>query len=234
MASTGDIRPRVPTPQPMTSVVDETPTRRPYTGSCHCGKIKFVIYMTLPLQPPYIKPEPSKPALQFVRKCNCTVCHKAAYFHISLADTCNDFILLSPLDPLVELTNYQCVEKRQNLLFCPTCGIRAFIAETPVGEPMGEITSQDLSILGLSQSQLKRLGFENEDDAKAVRVNIPGTGWKDGTTHFLRVNAHALDADQKGLDLREWHERKWVQYVNWFDEVDGARSYERPFHFGAY
>jgi hypothetical protein len=167
-----------------------------------------------------------------LRKCNCTVCHKAAYFHISLGDTPNDFILLSPLDPLKELTNYKCVEKGMNLLFCPTCGIRAFIAEAPEGEPIGEIVTKDLSSIGLSQSQLKKLGFEN--DAEEVKVHVTGNTWKEGITHWLRVNAHALDADQEGLDIREWHERKWVQYVNWFDEVDGARSYDRPFHFGTY
>jgi len=121
-----------------------------------------------------------------------------------------------------------------NNLFCPTCGIRAFIAESPVGEPLFETIEKDISNIGLSESQLRQLGFKNEADAKAVVVNVPTEGWNEGITHWLRVNAHALDAGQDDLDLREWHERNWVQYVNWYDEVNGARSYERPFHFGAY
>jgi len=233
MSNTEDTRPRAPTPQPE-SIIDQTPTRRPYTGSCHCGKIKFIVFLTLPFQPPYLRPDPGNPPPQFIRKCNCTVCHKAAFFHISLADARNDFILLSPLDPLMELTNYKCVEKTQNILFCPTCGIRVLNVRAPAGEPIGEIVVKDLSNIGLSQEQLKRLGFENEADASEVKVHVPSAGWKELITHFLRINAHALDAGQEGLDLREWHERKWVQYVNWFDEVDGARSYDRPFHFGAY
>lgn len=94
--------------------------------------------------------------------------------------------------------------------------------------------SQDLSSIGLSPSQLTQLGFDNAADLTAVNVLVPKDDWSELSTHMLRVNAHALDAAQEGLDLREWHERKWVQYVNWYDEVDGARSYERPFHYGTY
>lgn len=233
MSTTEDSRPRAPTPQPA-QVDDGIPTRRPYTGSCHCSRIKFIIFLTLPFQPPYLRRDARQPAPQFARKCNCTVCHKAAYFHINLADPKSDFILLSPLDPLKELTNYKCAEKAQNLLFCPTCGIRAFINEGPEGKPLGKLVSKDLSKIGLSLSQLQQLGFESERDATDVTVHVPCDEWDSAATHSLRINAHALDKGQEMLDLREWHERKWVQYVNWLDEIDGARSYERPFHFGAY
>jgi hypothetical protein len=218
----------------MSYTEDQTPTRRPFTGSCHCGKIKLIVFLTLPFEPPYIKPTPSDPPIQILRKCNCTVCHKAAFFHISLKDASNDFILLSPLDPFKELTNYKCAGMRQNLLFCPTCGIRAFVTMLPAGEPFGEVVTKDISNIGLSLSQLKQLGFQDDVEAKTVKVCVPGDGWKEGRTHMMRVNANVLDARQEGLDLREWHEKKWVQYVNWLDEVNGARSYDRPFHSGSY
>jgi hypothetical protein len=234
MSTSEDTRPRAPTPQPASTVENQTITRRPYTGSCHCGKIKLIVFLTLPFEAPYIKPTLSQPLVQLVRKCNCTVCHKPGFFHINLKDARDDFILLSPLDPLKELTNYKCGEKRLDLLFCPTCGVRALVSLLPPGDSFGEIVTKDLSDIGLSQSQLKQLGFQDEADAKAVKVCVTGDAWQEGRTHMLRVNAQTLDANQEGLDVREWHEKKWVQYVNWLDEVRGASSYDRPFHSGTY
>lgn len=118
------------------------------------------------------------------------------------------------------------------MLFCPGCGIRTFIARGAEGDGFGKAVSRDLSTIGLSEAQLKRLGFESEVDAKDVKAYVPVDEW--GPGYLLRVNAFALDADQKGLDLREWQEKGWVQYVNWYDEVQGAASHERPYRFGAY
>src|ERR1700743_2489906 len=114
----------------------ESATRRPYFGSCHCGTVRYIIYLTLPMQPPYSWTDKTKPP-QFARKCNCTICHKSAMFHISLADVPNDFILLSPLDPLKEMGLYLTKDKNMNLLFCQTCGMRPFIIEGPPGKELG-------------------------------------------------------------------------------------------------
>jgi hypothetical protein len=153
-------------------------------------------------------------------------------FHISPSDPPNDFILLSPLDPATELKAYKCGEKVNPQLFCPTCGVKVLIARAEKEDAFGKVVTRDLSTIGLSNSQLKALGFENEDGAKNVKGYVPVDEWS--PEHLLRVNAYALDGDQKGLDLREWQEKGWIQYVNWYDEVRGASSHERPFHFGAY
>lgn len=49
---------------------------------------------------------------------------------------------------------------------------------------------------------------------------------------YLSVNASSLDAGQ-GLDLREWHEKGWVCYLDVFDCKDENRM-GKPFLHGMY
>ena len=58
-------------------------------------------------------------------------------------------------------------------------------------------------------------------------------GWAEEDKHWLRVNAQSLDPQQGGLDLREWHDRQWIQYVNMLNEIPGAQ-YDRPYEGGTY
>lgn len=39
-------------------------------------------------------------------------------------------------------------------------------------------------------------------------------GWAETGTGYLSVNAATLDQDQEGLDLREWHEKGWIAYLD--------------------
>jgi hypothetical protein len=88
-----------------TSKLSLEPKRRPYFGSCHCQKIRYIIWLTLPMQPPYAHSHGT--LTQMMRKCNCTVCHKFGFFHLRAADSVRDFVILTPLDPLKELSDYQ-------------------------------------------------------------------------------------------------------------------------------
>jgi hypothetical protein len=87
-------------------------TRRPYTGSCHCGRIRYVVYIKTPTTPTAQPAEPAdateKPPLptgpaayheatgQTVYRCNCTTCTKLSFFHLRLADAPGDFYVLAP------------------------------------------------------------------------------------------------------------------------------------------
>lgn len=109
-------------------MTDTTPTRRPYTGSCHCGAVKYIVYLTLPHTPPAPTDlyDSDGRRRQVFYRCNCTTCQKAGVLHMRLPSPPDDFLLLSPLDPLRELADYQCFEKRLHWLFCRTCGVRCF------------------------------------------------------------------------------------------------------------
>ena len=211
----------------------ETPTRRPYLGSCHCGKIRYIAFLTLPAKPPYVWADKSATTPpQMIRRCNCTWCHKTSYLHVRLANPPNDFVLLSPLDPFKELGNYNIREHSGSVsynLLCPTCGVRCFGTGGPSGKELGSIVERDLAADGVD---ITRASIDG--DGKSVKVWMPNPdGWQEEVTHWLRVNGTSLEPDQEGLNLREWTEKKWVQYVNWLDEVEGC-SYEKPYHGGIY
>ncbi|KAK3313217.1 hypothetical protein B0H66DRAFT_644310 [Apodospora peruviana] len=66
---------------------------------------------------------------QWIYRYNCTTCQKAAIMHIRLVSPPDDFLLVSLLDPLESLGDYQCFEKNIHLLFCKTCGAGAITTE---------------------------------------------------------------------------------------------------------
>lgn len=76
-----------------------------YTGSCHCGKVKYEVEMNL------------KNALS----CNCSICMKRG----SLLDFVpeSQFTLLSGEH---DLTDYMFAKKVIHHYFCKTCGILPF------------------------------------------------------------------------------------------------------------
>jgi hypothetical protein len=133
-------------------------------------------------------------------------------FHLRLPDSPNDFRLLSPLDPQKELSDYMCFDKRIHWYFCPRCGVRCFAF-------MGEGEVREVEIGG---EKMQVWGAKKE-------------GWVEGTGHgcYLSVNAATLEAGQEGLDLREWHEKGWIAYLDVLDEVEGNRL-GKPFKGGMY
>jgi hypothetical protein len=136
--------------------------------------------------------------------------------HIRLASPADDFHLLSPLDPLAELGDYTWSHGFIHFLFCKTCGVRCF---SFAGE--GEVEE-----------------VEGPDGEKR-KVWHPKRGSKEGRGQgnmYLSVNAHAIDADQEGFDMREWTEQKLLWYLDTLhhDTDMAAPSVERPQPGGCY
>ena len=136
--------------------------------------------------------------------------------HVRVASDANDFLLLSPTDPFQELGDYLCFDKELHWFFCKQCGGRCF---TYAGEE--ENVEVDLGALGVP----------GEAEGKKTKV------WKHkGGPAYLSVNGYAIDAGQDGLDLREWTEKKWLQYFDMLPEREKRlrRTYDRPHAGGAY
>jgi hypothetical protein len=207
--------------------------RRAYFGSCHCQFTRYIVWLTLPASPPYVNSRGGDGTLtpsQSIRQCNCTVCHKFGFFHVRTANAPRDFALLSPLDPLRELGDYTANSHGMHWLFCPRCGVRCFAVEGK-----GEVVERDLGreMEGVDLARA-RAWARVEGDGSAVKVwAVREEGWREEDSSWLRINARTLDARQEGLDLRQWHDSKWIEYVNWLDEIEG-KSHDRPYEGGAY
>jgi hypothetical protein len=206
--------------------------RRPYHGSCHCGATRYIAFLTLPplrlTGNTRVKKAPTP--VTRLRKCNCTVCHKFAFFHVRFPSAPDDFLLLSPLDPFAELGDYRCWEGRTHWFFCKSCGVRCFGF---IGE--GEVSERDIPFVKIpirDPATGKETGVEEIVGKK--RVWTPKReGWKEGSGSYLSLNAHTLDAKQEGLDLREWAEKKWICYLDCLDET-GEDNYDKPHEGGTY
>lgn len=79
--------------------------RQTYSGSCHCGKIKFEVDADI----------------DHVRVCDCSLCKKRGALNFRVAE--DDLRLLTPLG---ELTLYQWHTRTAKDYFCPVCGILPF------------------------------------------------------------------------------------------------------------
>jgi len=76
-----------------------------YTGSCHCGKVRYEVAA----------------ALDTLMQCNCSICSRAGYL-MSFVQA-DSFKLLSGEDAT---TDYLFNKHRIHHPFCSTCGIRAY------------------------------------------------------------------------------------------------------------
>ncbi|KAE9974225.1 hypothetical protein EG327_008830 [Venturia inaequalis] len=203
-----------------TTTTTDSPGRT-YKGSCHCGFTKYTIKLRLPpavlgdsthsskMNSSEMSASSPTPTVR-LRKCNCTVCHKMGFFHVRVPFAPTDFSLLSPLDPFKELGDYQCYEKKFHWPFCKVCGVRCFGF---FGD--GEVVKREV-------------------DGVLKEVWAPkAEGWEEGKTGYLSVNASSLDEGQEGLDLREWHEKGWIHYLDCLDDKEEV-SWERPHRGGCY
>jgi len=86
-----------------------------YTGSCHCGTIKFQV---------------EAPESVEVERCNCSICRKSGYIHLIVP--LSQFRLLSGQD---NITTYSFNTGVAQHTFCATCGIKPFY--TPRSNPDG-------------------------------------------------------------------------------------------------
>jgi hypothetical protein len=83
-------------------VMSETKT---YTGSCHCGRVRFEV----------------RAALQKLVSCNCSICSRTGALLAFVP--AKDFTLLEGEGAQ---TDYQFNRKNIHHLFCATCGVRSF------------------------------------------------------------------------------------------------------------
>jgi hypothetical protein len=216
--------------------------RRPYRGSCHCGFIQYIVFITLPLEststpaPGEAPPLPSTVAY----RCNCTTCQKTGFFHVRLTSAPDDFALLSPLDPMTELADYTCFHHKLHWLFCRRCGVRCFIFSG-----QGEVVECDIEKdLGRRDFVEGIKGLQKGVKEGMVKVWRPKKeGWFERgfpleLRSYFSVNAYTLEVGQEALDLREWTEGKKVLYLDCLEpngEGTGkVRTYERPHYGGAY
>ncbi|KAF2837198.1 hypothetical protein M501DRAFT_924111, partial [Patellaria atrata CBS 101060] len=216
--------------------------RRPYTGSCHCGQTRYLLFLTLP---PSILP-PTFPTSRThtvrIRKCNCSTCHKTGFFHVRVPWAPSDFLVLSPLKDrgqfggldVAEMTgkgegvlgDYTCFEGNLHWLFCHTCGVRCFLW---AGE--GEVV--DVRDASVDTETIERLGIEGTKVWRPKEEQKDGV-WAEGTGRcYVSVNAHTLDQGQEGVDLRRWVDDGWVCYVDSLED-EGEERVGKPHVWGTY
>ena len=207
-------------------------SRQPFTGSCHCGKTRFLIYLTLPHTN---LPEGTKPKskTQRIYRCNCSVCHKSGIFHVRTHDFKNDFLLFSPTDPEQSLGDYRCNEGRLGFYFCKSCGGRCFSFAGA-----SQVVKVKWADLGVSEEQKKRLVKGDEGSLEKDEVSVWKVVEKDPSiSTYLSINGHAIDQQQDGWDMAAFTKGNQVLYLDLFrhGEPDcGEATLTKPFPQGSF
>ncbi|KAH7128566.1 hypothetical protein B0J11DRAFT_525274 [Dendryphion nanum] len=192
-----------------------------YPGSCHCGIVQYQIRLTFP--PVHdVNAESIR-----LYKCNCTTCHKMGFFHCRPINPGEDFILTAPSPS--ELGEYRCFDKRIGWYFCKNCGVRTFAMG-------GNWEEAELDVE-------KWAGKDSKAETMKVWKATAGESFKrvvDGKEiikplHYLSVNAVTLNGGEGGVDLREWHDKKWVFYVENLERKNGTlMRIDEPYPGGLY
>jgi hypothetical protein len=148
------------------------------------------------------------------------------FFHTRPIDPANDFILTSPSNP-EELGDYRTRSKKCGFYFCKNCGVRTFAVA-------GKWEQIDLDI--------DKWAGNDGGDGKTQKVWVTRgkgdtyTELADGKEiekplHYVSINAVTLE----GVDLREWHEKKWIFYVENRERKNGTKvRYGAPHEGGMY
>lgn len=192
-----------------------------YPGSCHCGAVQYQVRLSFP-------PVHDRQAKSIrLYKCNCTTCHKMGFFHCRPIDPSEDFILTSPTNP-DKLGDYRAFSKTQGWYYCKSCGVRVFgiaakweQADVGVGKWAGSKAAGDDDTLQ-SVLRTKATTRTRVVDGKEVTQD----------DHYLSVNAVTLESSDE-IDLRMWHEKGWVMYVDCRNRT-GPPRLEKPYEGGMY
>ena len=193
---------------------EDIPTRRPYTGSCRCGGVKYVIYLTLPRDPPSVSyrrgiDEPKR----FIYRCNCGTCQKMGLLHIWPASPPDDFMLFSPLDPWKEMSDYTCMEKKPATSFANLWGELLYICRwgRDCRDKGWKFRREEKSLVPTIKMDWRWVHVSNSD-----RVN--SGSWSG------RAGSERMDGEEMGDVCR---------YASW-DVSSYSLSYERPRRGGSY
>ena len=107
-----------------------------YTGSCHCGNVRFEVTT----------------ALENVISCNCSICSRTGYL-LNFVPV-EQFTLLAGDD---QVTDYQFKSKRIHHLFCKTCGVRSFgRGQGSGGKPVAFVNVRCLDGVDLDALEIKK------------------------------------------------------------------------------
>ncbi|KAF2272009.1 uncharacterized protein EI97DRAFT_437294 [Westerdykella ornata] len=205
----------------------ESKDLKTYHGSCHCGTITYLFKLRLP---PTTDPN-IREGLNRIYKCNCTVCHKMGFFHCRPIDPAADFILTSP-STIEEMGRYS-LKGIVEWYFCRKCGVHVLGLGGSWKQEDVDVDEWAGKEGGSGKKQkvwvTRPKGERQEKDKEGKEFVKP--------FHYVSVNATTLDHGQEGLDLREWHEKGWIFYVECWKRKEGEGSKERfgtPHECGMY
>jgi len=192
-----------------------------YPGSCHCGDVQYQVKLKFP--PVH---EPTAGSIR-IYKCNCTTCQKMGYFHVRPTQPADNYILISPASP-EELGDYRCNSKKQGWYFCKKCGVRV-LGLGGSWEPVElDVERWAGSKKEGGEEKLQKV-WKPKGEPKVVELE----GEKVTLPFYLSVNAVTLEPSEN-IDLRKWHEKGWVCYVENL-RMDGSPTREgEPYEGGMY
>jgi hypothetical protein len=115
-----------------------------HTGGCHCGRVRFEI---------------RAPAAIEVADCNCSICAKAGYLHLTVPQS--RFRLLCGGDVL---SSYQFNTATAKHLFCSICGVKSFYIPRshPDGYSVNARCLDDGTVTGMRVQQIDGKNWEQQ------------------------------------------------------------------------
>lgn len=107
-----------------------------YTGSCHCGAVKYEI----------------ESEIKDVLSCNCSICMRRGQLLVFVPDS--QFKLIQGKE---NLKDYQFGKKTIHHLFCSTCGVSGFSeGQTPDGAVMKAVNARCLENVDVEKFPVKK------------------------------------------------------------------------------
>ena len=115
-----------------------------HTGGCHCGRVRFEI---------------QAPAEIEVSECNCSICAKSGYLHLTVPQS--RFRLLSGSD---SLSSYQFNTGTAKHLFCSICGVKSFYVPRshPDGYSVNARCLDDGTVTGMRVERIDGKNWERQ------------------------------------------------------------------------
>ncbi len=115
-----------------------------HAGGCHCGRVRFEI---------------QAPAQIDVSDCNCSICAKSGYLHLTVPQS--RFRLLSGSE---HLTSYQFNTGTAKHLFCSVCGVKSFYVPRshPDGYSVNARCLDDGTVTGMRIERIDGRNWEQQ------------------------------------------------------------------------